>query len=222
MTIITTATAKENKIINLFNSVKGTSFIGVNAYESMPSSKVSLTQIANFQFLVGIDYSNFLQKQLDILTAFNINSLLKKDDKLFNETLLVAYNELVASLMKRTATQEQKEILLAQKDKTIVKSQAMQDAFDTIGLGLKAKTYDKKSETYYKGDDRPLYVFGIEISKTVIREAIYLPKKPVKSQLKTICKRLIEKESGYINLKFKTLLLGNIGTLNLQKQSITL
>lgn len=188
-----TITAKLNQIATLVacKTIKGTSFVGVRNYEN------SNGEISNQTFIVGIDYGKLLQSDLDKLKAFDIAPLIAKYDK---DTVAKAYQELLVSLVKRTATEFEKEVLRASGDSTINRSDAQSDAFVNVAKGLKVQ-------------DGCLYIYGLAVKKTVLVEGEY-PK--VNSQLKTIVKNEIKKLADLRETKYKQFKLGNLETLNIQ------
>jgi hypothetical protein len=172
-------------------TIKGTSFVGVRNYEN------SKSEVSNQTFLVGINYANLLDNDLKTLKAFDIKPLIEKYDK---EVVTKAYTELLNSLIKRTASEFEKEILRASNDSTIKRSDAQSNAYENVAKGLKTK-------------DNDLYIYGLCVNKTVLVEGNY-PK--VNSQLKTIVKNEIKKAAELKEVKFKQFKLGNLETLNIQ------
>ena len=185
--------AKLNQVATLVacKTIKGTSFVGVRNYEN------SNGEISNQTFIVGIDYAKLLQSDLDKLKAFDIAPLIAKYDK---DVVAKAYKELLDSLVKRTASEFEKEILRASGDATIGRSDAQSEAFINVAKGLKLQ-----------GDC--LYIYGLSVKKTVLVEGEY-PK--VNSQLKTIVKNEIKKLAELKETKYKQFKLGNLETLNIQ------
>lgn len=176
-------------------TIKGTSFVGVRNYEN------SKGEISNQTFLVGINYANLLENDLDTLTNFDLNPILKKypTERL---TVLKAYNELLTSLVKRTATEVEKEKLRQANDVTIKQSDAQTDAYTNIenAKGLSHK-------------DNNLYLFGLLVKKTVLK-AIDYP--TTNSRIKTIIKNDIKRNSNLKDLKVRRFKLGGFETLKMQ------
>lgn len=192
-----TLTKKLNQVATIVacKTIKGTSFVGVRNYTNTQG------EVSNQTFVVGIDYGKLLQKDLETLKAFDIQPLIAKYDK---DVVAKAYNELLTSLIKRTATELEKEILRANNDTTIVRSDAQSDAYIHIAKGLKAQ-------------DDSLYIYGLCVKKTII-EAIEYPQ--TKSQLKTIVKNEIKKLANLKEGKFKQFKLGKLEELNIQGVTI--
>jgi hypothetical protein len=187
-----------NTIVKVKN-IKGTSFVGVRGYEN------SKGEVSNQTFLVGINYANLLKNDLEKLTTI---ATMRKVVKMYqdNEKTIVkkGYNELVSSLEKRTATEQEKAKLLEQGDKTIKASQAQQDAYTNIAKGLKAK-------------DGLLYIYGLMVAKTVLVKGDY---PQTKSQVKTIIKNSIKKQAELREVKYKQFKLGSQEELKLQGVTI--
>ena len=172
-------------------TINGTSFVGVRGYEN------SKFEVSNQTFLVGINYDNLLDNDLKTLKAFDIKPLIAKYNK---DVVAKAYNELLTSLIKRTASELSKAILRDANDSTIKRSDAQSDAYESVAKGLKVK-------------EGNLYIYGLCVKKTILREGIY---PTVNSQLKTIVKNEIKKAANLKETKFKQFKLGSLETLNIQ------
>ena len=190
---------KAIKTIVKVKEIKGTSFVGVRAYENKQG------EISNQTFLVGFSYAQMLKKDLNKLISdevYNMVETLKADND--SELVAKAYNELITSLEKRTASEEEKEKLRLEGDKTIKLSDAQKDAFTPIAKGLKAK-------------DNALYIYGLCVRKTILQKGEY---KQTKSQKKTIIKNKIKKFAELKDLKYKQFKLGNLEELKIQGATI--
>jgi hypothetical protein len=186
---------KELKTIVAVKTIKGTTFIGVRNYKNQQG------EVSNQTFIGGINYENLLKNDLEKLLAFDKKQLVGKFEKSVVET---SYAELVESLQKRTAPKEVKAELLANGDKTMVRSEAQKDAYTEVCKGLRIK-------------DNHLYIFGLMVSKTILEKGIY---KEVKSKPETICKGEIKKLADLRETKFKNFKLGAKETLALQGVTI--
>jgi len=184
---------KLNQVATLVacKTIKGTSFVGVRNYVNANG------ELSNQTFIVGVDYAKLLQADLDKLKAFDIAPLIEKYDK---ETVSKAYSELLVSLVKRTATEFEKEVLRASGDATINRSDAQSEAFINVAKGLKTQ-------------DGFLYIYGLSVKKTVLIEGVY---PTVNSALKTIVKNEIKKLAELKETKYKQFKLGNLETLHIQ------
>lgn len=187
------------KTLVAVKNIKGTSFVGVRAYEN------SKGEISNQTFLVGINYAKLLANDLKKLQSNDLKkqvvSLYAKQDKTIVKK---AYFELVTSLEKRTATEEEKEKLRLQNDETIGRSDAQLNAYTTLAKGLKTK-------------DNALYIHGLVVRKTVLKKGEY---KATKSQAKTIAKNAIKNFAELRELKYRNFKLGSLETLKLQGVTI--
>lgn len=174
-------------------TINGTSFVGVRNYEN------SKGEVSNQTFLVGINYGKLLENDLKTLTAFDLAPLLNeyKDNK---DVVAKAYQELLTSLTKRTATELEKEILRENGDSTMKRSDAQSDAYETITSGLKSK-------------DDTLFIYGLCVRKTVLKAGEY---PTTNSQLKTIIKNKIKKSANLKELKYKQFKLGTTEELQIQ------
>lgn len=192
-----TIEAKLNQVSTIVacKTINGTSFVGVRNYEN------SKGEVSNQTFLVGINYANLLKNDLETLKAFDIKPLINKYDK---EIVSKAYNELLTSLIKRTATEVEKEILRASNDSTMNRSDAQANAFENVAKGLKTK-------------DEALYIYGLSVRKEVLVKGNY---PSVNSQLKTIVKNEIKKSANLKETKYKQFKLGNLEELNIQGVTI--
>lgn len=176
-------------------TIKGTSFVSVREYQN------SKGEVSNQTFLVGFDYENMLKNDLAKLKAFDVNLLGEGVNK---EVAQLGLNELIESLEKRLSSDEFKAQLLSEGDSTMIRSEAQKNAYTPVCKGLKMQ-------------DNNLYIFGLEVRKTVIVPIEY---KAVNSQPKTIAKKQIEKVEDVRSRKYKMFKLGGLETLQLQGVSI--
>ena len=176
-------TTLDKKIANIptvtaFSGIKGSSFVGIRGYES------SKGEVSNVTLNVGGSYGKLLESDLKTLEEFDIAPLCKVFNK---DVVLKAHTALLTSLYKRTASELEKEVLRANNDKTIKRSDAQKDAFITISKGLKHK-------------DNVLYVEGTVTQKTVLIKGVY---PTVKSRELTIVKNRIKKDANLKENKYK-------------------
>ena len=183
------------KTLVAVKNIKGTSFVGVRAYEN------SKGEISNQTFLVGISYANLLANDLKKLKSKSMLKYVKSLKKLQNAELVdKAYNELVTSLEKRTASEAEKEKLREENDATIRRSDAQIEAYTSIAKGLKVK-------------DNSLYINGLVVRKTVLKKGEYKKTNP---QAKTLIKNAIKEFAELRELKYRNFKLGNLETLKIQ------
>ncbi len=183
------------KTLVAVKNIKGTSFVGVRNYEN------SKNEISNQTFLVGINYTNLLNNDLKTLTSLSVKkeviNLYTTNDKTIVKK---AYNELVNSLIKRTSSEKEKEELRKNNDLTIKLSDSQKEAYISLSKGLKAK-------------DDSLYIYGLCVKKTILKEGNYPTKK---SQTKTIIKNNIKQLAKLKELKYKQFKLGKLEELKIQ------
>lgn len=174
-----------------FKTINGTSFVGVRGYKN------SKDEVSNQTFLVGVNYANILANDLKALKAFDIKPLIKEFSK---DDVSKAYTQLLESLIKRTASEAEKQELREANDTTIKRSDAQSDAYESVAKGLKMK-------------DNELYVYGLCVKKTVLVEGNY---PIVNSRLNTIIKNRITKDAKLKGGKFRQFSLGQAEALKVQ------
>ena len=178
-----------NQVIVKCKKINGTSFVGIRNYTN------KFEELSNQTFLVGFSYANMLKKDLKKLTSFAVKrqvvSLFANNDK---SLVKKAYNELVSSLVKRTASEEEKELLRANNDATIKRSDAISSAFLTLTKGLKLHK-----------DTNTIHIYGLCVRKTILEQGNY---PTTKRQKKTIVKNTIKKLAALRSLKYKQFKIG--------------
>lgn len=176
-------TTKENVLLAVAKTIKGTSFIGVKNYENAQG------EVSNQTILAGISYENALNS--DFIT-------LKENRQIVFDTLLKdypfelvkeAYKKVYESLEKRTSTPEFKEKLRLENDQTIKRSDAQINAFNHIAKGVKV----------HKDTDK-VFIFGLVVKKTVLTPIEY---KQTKSKDLTIVQNKIKKLCDFRQNKYK-------------------
>lgn len=182
------------QIIIKVKKINGTSFVGVRNYTN------KYGEVSNQTFLVGFSYANMLKKDLEKLTSFALKrqvvAMFANNDK---QLVKKAYMELVGSLEKRTASEEEKEKLRANNDSTIKSSDSQKKAYTNISKGLKAK-------------NESLYIYGLCVRKKVLVKGNY-PK--TNRQQKTIVKNTIKNLAMLRGLKYKNFQLGKLEEMKL-------
>lgn len=183
------------KTLVAVKNIKGTSFVGVRNYENRQG------EVSNQTFVIGINYANLLKNDLKKLKSNEVKrqvvALYQGNDK---ETVKKAYFELVTSLEKRTATEEEKAKLKAQGDATINRSEAQKGAYTQLANGLKTQ-------------DNALFIYGLCVRKTILKKGEYKTSNP---RAKTLIKNKIKKFAELRETKYKQFKLGNLETLKLQ------
>lgn len=188
--------SKVLQTIVAFNKENSGNFVSVTNYTNEQG------EISNQLFNVGINYSKVLTDDLKTLQNFDTKTLAEKYD---NVTLKLALSEMILSLEKRTASEEEKEKLREIGDTTIARSDAQSDAYVTLQKGLKTR-------------DNNLYVYGLRVNKTIVKSAEEngTPYKVVNSALKTLAKREITKQAKLRGGNFRLFKLGGLETLKLK------
>jgi len=199
--VIKSIARKLNQVATIVacKTINGTSFVGVRNYTNTQG------EVSNQTFLVGFNFMTMLNNDLDRLKGFNIKPLFADYDK---EVVMKAYGELITSLVKRTATEAEKEVLRANNDKTIAQSDKQQDMYNSIAPGLK----EKLDEDGVKW----VYISGLCVRKEILEAVEYT----TKSQVKTIVKRKIQKLAELRIAKYKMFKLGRKEELNIQGVTI--
>jgi hypothetical protein len=179
----------------IFKKIKGTSFVGIRNY----TSKSSGNEVSNQTFLVGVNRTKRLQKDLAKLKGFDLKPVIDKYGKAVAEK---AQLELIIALEKVLSSEEEKERLRAEGDSTIRRSDAQKDSYIQLANGLKML---KETED--------IYVYGYMVKKTELVEG---EKKEVKSQPKTKAKRMIKKLAECDDRHYRSFKVGNRATLKIQ------
>jgi hypothetical protein len=174
-------------------TIKGTSFVGVRGYEN------SKGEISNQTLLVGFNYANMLKKDFEKLVMLDIKTVIEKYGK---EVTMAAYKELLTSLAKLTATEQEKEELTKKGDSTMNRSNGQTDAFITLAKGIKQHKETGK-----------IYVTGLGVAKTVLAEGVY---PTVNSRPKTLAKKEIKKLANLSNDKIRRFTFSDVSVLKLQ------
>lgn len=174
---------QQNNLLAIGKTIKGTTFVGTTYRNAQGELSKQL-------IVSGISYENCLLNDFQSLEA-NQSTIFEKLEKDYSiELITQAYNNLYSSLEKRLSTPETKAKLLAEKDSTIVRSQAQIDAYVHLAKGIK-----KHIET------NEIHVFGLVVKKRIIEPIEY---KPTKSKELTIVQNKIKKLCDFKQSKYKT------------------
>lgn len=174
-------------------TINGTTFVGVRGYEN------SKGEVSNQTLLVGYNYATMLQKDFETLKQVDIKTIIAKYGK---EVATTAYSELLTSLAKLTATEEEKEQLTKDGDSTMNRSNGQLDAFTTLAKGIKQHNETGK-----------IYVSGLGVKKTVLIDGNY---PTVNSRPKTLAKKEIKKLANLSNDKIRRFTFSSIEEIKLQ------
>jgi hypothetical protein len=171
------------KLLVAAKTIKGTSFIGIRNYENKQG------EVSNQTIIAGITYENCLINDFKVLqeNKDKVFGILQKDYS--TELVETAYNNVYVSLEKRLSSDEVKEALRQQNDKTIGLSDAQKDAYIHLTKGVKLHI-----------ETMQLHVFGLVVKKTVIKPIEY---KETKSRELTIIQNKIKKVCEFKQDKYR-------------------
>lgn len=190
-------TANNSIVKVIFSTINGNSFVGIEDYLSKAG------EVSNRVIHVGVDRTKRLEKDLVKLQNFDTTEISEKYGKVPTEK---GHLELIIALQKVLATEKEKDVLRAQNDKTVNRSDAQKDAFIHLEKGVKMHI-----------ETKDLYVYGYTQSKTVIVPGVY---KEVKSQVKTLAKNAIKKAAKLQDNDYRLFKAGNFA--NIKVQGITM
>lgn len=174
---------QNNNVVAIGKTIKGTTFVGTT-YRNAQG------ELSRQLIVSGITYENLLLNDFESLQA-NQNVVFSSLEKKYSvELITLAYNNLFTSLEKRLSNPETKAKLLAEKDSTIVRSQAQKDAYTHVAKGIKVHN-----------DTNEIHVFGLCVKKTVLEPIEY---KETKSKELTIVQNKIKKLCDFKQSKYKT------------------
>jgi len=174
---------QKNNVVAVGKTIKGTTFVGTTYRNAQGELSKQL-------IVSGISYENCLMNDFNSLQA-NQSTIFEKLEKTYSIDLItLAYNNLYSSLEKRLSNPETKAKLLAEKDSTIVRSQAQIDAYTHVAKGIKVHN-----------DTNEIHVFGLVVKKRVLEAVEY---KETKSKELTIVQNKIKKLCDFKQTKYKT------------------
>lgn len=170
-------------LVLVAKTIKGTSYVGIRNYENKQG------EVSNQTIIAGITYENCLLNDFKVLqeNQNKIFEVLGKDHE--NELIEKAYKNLYDSLEKRLSSEEIKEALRQQNDKTIMLSDAQKDAYVHITKGIKVNK-----------ETNQIHVFGLVQRKTVLKAIEY---KQTKSRELTIVQNKIKKLCEFKQDKYR-------------------
>jgi len=188
-----------SKLLVAAKTIKGTSFIGIRNYANKQG------EVSNQTIIAGITYENCLINDFKVLqeNKDKVFGILQKDYS--TELVETAYNNVYVSLEKRLSSDEVKEALRQQNDKTIGLSDAQKDAYIHLTKGVKLHI-----------ETMQLHVFGLVVKKTVIKPIEY---KETKSRELTIIQNKIKKVCEFKQDKYRSFVFSKA---EVQLQGITI
>lgn len=171
-------------LVLVAKTIKGTSYVGIRNYENKQG------EVSNQTIIAGITYENCLLNDFKVLqeNQNKVFEVLGKDYS--NELIEKAYKNLYDSLEKRLSSEEVKEALRQQNDKTIMLSDAQKDAYVHITKGIKVNK-----------ETNQIHVFGLVQRKTVLKAIEY---KQTNSRELTIVQNKIKKLCEFKQDKYRS------------------
>ncbi len=190
---------KNSVVVAVAKTIKSTSFVGIRNYENKQG------EVSNQTIVAGITYENCLLNDFKVLQEKQneVFETLQKDYS--NELILQAYQNVYNSLEKRLSSEEVKEALRQQNDKTIALSDAQIDAYTHLAKGVK-----QNKETLQ------IHIFGLVVRKQVLQAIEY---KETKSRELTIVQNKIKKLCQFKQDKYRNFIFDKA---ELKMQGITL
>ena len=194
-----TNSVKNSVVVAVAKTIKSTSFVGIRNYENKQG------EVSNQTIVAGITYENCLLNDFKVLQEKQneVFETLVKDYS--NELILQAYQNVYNSLEKRLSSEEVKEALRQQNDKTIALSDAQIDAYIHLAKGVK-----QNKETLQ------IHIFGLVVRKQVLQAIEY---KETKSRELTIVQNKIKKLCEFKQDKYRNFIFDKA---ELKMQGITL
>lgn len=184
------------KLLVAAKTIKGTSFIGIRNYANKQG------EVSNQTIIAGITYENCLINDFKVLqeNKDKVFGILQKDYS--TELVETAYNNVYVSLEKRLSSDEVKEALRQQNDKTIGLSDAQKDAYIHLTKGVKLHI-----------ETMQLHVFGLVARKTVLVPIEYKQTNSreltlVQNKIKKLCEFKQDKYRSFIFNKAEVKLQG--------------
>jgi len=186
-------------LVLVAKTIKGTSFVGVKNYENKQG------EVSNQTIVAGITYENCLVNDFKVLQEKQneVFETLQKDFAI--ELIETAYKNVYTSLEKRLSSEEVKEALRQQNDKTIALSDAQKDAYTHITKGVKVNK-----------ETNQIHVFGLVVRKQVLVSIEY---KETKSRDLTIVQNKIKKLCEFKQDKYRNFIFDK-AEVNLQGVTI--
>lgn len=171
-------------LVLVAKTIKGTSFVGIKNYENKQG------EVSNQTIVAGITYENCLLNDFKTLQE-NQNKVFEVLGKDYaNELIEKAYKNLYDSLEKRLSSEEVKQALREQNDKTILLSDAQKDAYVHITKGVKVNK-----------ETSQIHVFGLVVKKTILKPIEY---KQTNSRELTIVQNKIKKLCEFKQDKYRS------------------
>jgi|LakMenEpi03Aug12_release.lakeMendotaPanAssembly.Ray.scaffolds.fasta_scaffold179663_4 hypothetical protein len=178
-----TTSTKNSVLLAVAKTIKGTTFVGVRNYENKQG------EISNQTIVAGITYENCLLNDFKVLQEKQneIFETLQKNYPI--ELIETAFKNVYNSLEKRLSSEDVKEALRLENDKTIALSDAQKNAYKHLAKGVKLN-----KETLQ------IHIFGLVVKKTILQSIEY---KETKSRELTIVQNKIKKLCQFKQDKYR-------------------
>lgn len=175
---------KKAVVVAVAKTIKGTSFLGIRAYENAKG------EVSNYLLIAGYSHENAMQHDFD---ALKVNQPMVKETLLKEHSIELieqAYAKVYESLEKRLSSDAVKELLRLQGDQTIKQSDAQNEAYEFLAKGVRLHTATNE-----------VHIIGLEVKKEVIKPIEY---KATKSAELTIVQNKIKKLCNFRESKIRT------------------
>ena len=166
---------KKAIVTAIAKTIKGTSFIGVRGYTNQQG------EVSNYLVIGGITYEKALEHDFNALKVMQKEVVADLEKTYSKEVVAKAYANVYESLEKRLSSEEVKEALRAQGDKTIRQSDAQSEAYETLGKGVRLHK-----------ETQQIHIFGMVAKKVVLNPIEYKEKNSreltiVQNKIKKFC-----------------------------------
>ena len=188
-----------NSVVAVAKTIKSTSFVGVRNYENKQG------EISNQTILAGISYENCLLNDFKVLQEKQKEVFVILQNEFSKEVIEKAYQNVFTSLEKRLSSEEVKDALRLENDKTINLSDGQINAYKHLAKGVKMN-----KETLQ------IHIFGLVVKKTILQPIEY---KETKSRELTIVQNKIKKLCNFKQDKYRTFIFDNS---EIKMQGVTL
>lgn len=175
---------KKAVVTAVAKTIKGTAFIGVRGYTNKEG------EISNYLVIGGISYEKALEHDFNALKTKQIEVIAELEKTYSKEVITKAFTNVYESLEKRLSSEEVKEALRAQGDKTIRQSDAQSEAYITLAKGVRLHK-----------ETQQIHIFGMVAKKTVLKAIEY---KATNSRELTIVQNKIKKLCEFKQDKIRT------------------
>ena len=173
-------------LVLVAKTIKGTSFVGINNYKNKEG------EVSNQTIVAGITYENCLLNDFKALQEKQKEVFEVLGKEFSAELLETAYKNVYTSLEKRLSSEDVKEALRQQNDKTIALSDAQKNAYVHITKGIKVNK-----------ETNQIHVFGLVVRKKVLVPIEYKQKNSreltlAQNKIKKLCEFKQDKYRSFV------------------------